>query len=123
MASSFTIVNKAYLGFLPFYTLQRADEGAGCTIGEFLTIVSPQEYTMSAYTWHWTRYYRLRKYVCPLVNNLPLIMDALTGFTRIKTFSSFSHDQTVSLHRHHHYQLGSFAIASCRLIFSFQGFF
>lgn len=71
--------------------LHLADEGVRCTIGEFLTIVSPQEYTMSAYTRHWTRYYRLRKYVCLLVNNLPLIMDALTGFTRIKTFSPFSH--------------------------------
>lgn len=31
------------------YTLQRADEGAKCTIGEFLTIVSSQQYTMSAF--------------------------------------------------------------------------
>lgn len=61
-----------------------------CTIGEFLTIVSPQQYTMSAYL---PRYHkrgigfdgigRLRKYVDQLVNNLPLIMDALAGFTRI----------------------------------------
>lgn len=101
--------------------LHPAESGWGhqvCTIGEFLTIVSPQEYTMSAYLRGigFDSIGRLRKYVGQLVNNLLLIMDALTGFTRIiDAFSSLSHGQTISLHRHCHYVLSALGACNCRL--------
>jgi hypothetical protein len=116
-------MNKAYLGFLPFCA---ADEGVGCTIGELLT---------TSLALKSTQYLHIRgigldiigleSTGCQLVNNLPLIMGALTVFTQVNTMLSHP---SVIVKRLIFFNiiitsLGGFAIAGCRLIFSFQGFF